>query len=42
VVATSEGSKKGKAQSHTGLSNTTQFSRGRSVLRSDDPNHVNL
>jgi hypothetical protein len=33
---------KGKAQAHTGLSNTTQFSRGCRILRSGDPNHINL
>jgi hypothetical protein len=36
---------KKKAQSHTGkagLSNTTQFFRGRRVLRSGDPNNINL
>jgi hypothetical protein len=42
VDATSKGSKKGKSQPHTGLSNTTQFFRGRRVLRSGGPNHVNL
>jgi hypothetical protein len=41
VDATSGGQKKERVRQDRLEHNTTQFSRGRRVLRSDGPNHVN-